>query len=431
MTRAGDVWSDHELAEIRRNDPELLAIADAVAQLEPTGLVTPRRSLRKRLLIGASLVMIAVLAISISWGGTREPDFTSKALAAIGTNQVLHVVATVPADGSIIDLATGDRRDLTLQREIWFDSGREIKHVITRDGSAVVSDVLETPQGGFTSAGPIYDCAWIVGHPDEAATLGISCASAQESSRAAPTLEPALVGFLDGYRQALETGHAHRLERATVDGHEVDWLEFRVKDGVERAAIDVDDHRPVEIVDQRGARMRIAVSETMAPTAANFVRPHVDASRQPSMSSATPTRALPLDGAQLSNAFAGVVWAGPSFAGLPLIGATLQELHTTYVDGSQAPISTGLELDYGQLNGRAFGRERPFVVVNQSATPEFVYRWPRTATPGEGEMYVADGAQAPGEAAFGFARVNHLYITVQASSLPLAIAAGRALSTAG
>ena len=87
MTTTQDVWTDPELRELLHEQPELLAIADALAQadVEAATRRLPRRVLRNSRILAVAAALAAVVAVALlapwSRSGGRLSDL---ALAAIG-----------------------------------------------------------------------------------------------------------------------------------------------------------------------------------------------------------------------------------------------------------------------------------------------------------------------------------------------------------
>jgi hypothetical protein len=112
VTTTQDVWTDPEFRELLLEEPELVAIADALSQAD-VDAATRRlrgRSLRpSRLLVGAA-ALAAVVAVALVAPWTRSGGSLSDlALAAIGSQPVLHVIAEMemPTGDQLIDIKTG------------------------------------------------------------------------------------------------------------------------------------------------------------------------------------------------------------------------------------------------------------------------------------------------------------------------------------
>src|SRR5690348_17837077 len=119
---------DRETIETLRDEPELLAVADAVQSFgqELGPVPAPRRRRRPIRLVAVALAAAAIVGVVLAspWdtGGT---SFVDKALAAVGNRPVLHVVVRYTV-GERIDLRTGrsstEHRDL----ELWYDAKRQV-----------------------------------------------------------------------------------------------------------------------------------------------------------------------------------------------------------------------------------------------------------------------------------------------------------------
>jgi hypothetical protein len=182
VTATQDMWTDPELRELLLEQPELVAIADALAQADvdaTTRRLRPRVLRNSRILaVAAALAAVVAVALIAPW--TRSGGSLSDlALAAIGSRPVLHVIAEMetPTGGQLIDIKTGRVQQIShhQQEEIWYDAAKGLKRDTVRVGSTIVDDTLETPQGGYTPGGIVYDCAWIAAHPIQATKARVSC----------------------------------------------------------------------------------------------------------------------------------------------------------------------------------------------------------------------------------------------------------------
>src|SRR5262249_41024721 len=119
---------------------------------------------------GALAVGIGVVVWS-PWSSSG--GFQGRALAALGSEPGLHVVAQVRPGGDVarlMDLSTGRTEQVPqpqVEMEIWYDRQHGLKHTIQRAGGKTTDDILETPEGAYTTGGIVYDCAWIAAHPVE------------------------------------------------------------------------------------------------------------------------------------------------------------------------------------------------------------------------------------------------------------------------
>jgi hypothetical protein len=437
-----DVWTDPELRELVLEQPELVAIADALSQADLTAGKKTRARFRRSsrfLLVAAALAAVVALALIAPWNRSRG-SLNDLALAAIGSQRVLHVIATTesPTGGQLTDIATGRVRQIRQdqQEEIWYDAAKGLKRDTVRVGSTIVDDTLETPRGGYTPGGIVYDCAWIAAHPIQATKARVSCNASGENGttphvvpRPAPTLDPGLSGFVDGYRQALATGQARPAGNGRLDGRPVDWLVFQTSDGSERVALDHSTHKPVLL--ERGSwRRRIASIETIPFAADDFKRPTADELPvQPSFGRAADAQSLQLDRDAIAAAVPGAVWAGQSVNGFSLAKAEQLTLRATFGHRRPPLSGLGLELDYGTLNSSGrLDTSQPYVRIQgaPSRTLGFGIMWGfvREDDPPKGSLYTS------GQAPIGFTVIDGTYVTIQASSANLLLSAARALEPA-
>jgi hypothetical protein len=436
---ACDVWTDPELEELVRSEPELAAIADALAQAGAAA-ARPRRLRAARLLVAvAALAAAFAVALVAPWERSTG-SLSDAALAAIGSQPVLHVVATSPRSEELIDLASGASRPVVQREEIWYHAGRGLKRTLVTIGGTVTGDTLETPQGGFTPDGIVYDCAWIAAHPVAATKAGVSCDASGENGttprvvpRPKPALTPGLAGFVDGYRQALVDGRARDGGSGALDGRPVDWLVLPTSRGSKRVALDRETHRPLLLEDGAGWRLTIEAIETVSYDSADFARPRPDElPPRPSHTRAADGPAVPLAAEALAAAMPRAVWAGRSVGDLPLVHAEQQALEASFARGAQpAAVGPGLELVYGTLTGAGrVDRSRPYVLIDQAPSAVLATMWGfvRGGDPPPGQLYLATGPDATWQT--GFTVANGVYVTIQATDRELLLRAARALEPA-
>ncbi len=442
MNARYDVWTDPDLGELVRSEPELAAVADALAQGNANAAASEgrRRLLRPTRLAALAAALAAAMAVALiaPWehgGGS----LSERALAAVGSQPVLHVIADSPIGGQLIDLKTGETQPEVMQQEIWYDADRGLKRTVTKVGRATTGITLETPQGGFTPAGIVYDCAWIAAHPGEATKAGVSCnpsgdngSTPRDVPRPKPTLEPGLTGFVDGYQQALASGQARDGGPGEIAGQPVDWLVFPASTGSTRVALDQKTHKPILLESNPGQRLRIQTIETIAYDATDFARPKPDdIPAGPSRGRTTREQPLPLTTAAIDAALPGAIWAGSTVGGLPLVSADKESLKATYHrDSRPAQTGAGIELVYGTLKaGNRIDRSQPYVEISTApnAVLAFANMWGfvRGDTPPEGHLYLATQPTAGWQ--IGFTIKNGAYVTVQASSRDLLLQAARSL----
>jgi hypothetical protein len=367
-----------------RDEPELLAVADALSDaLEADGLQRRRRGKTWFAAVAAAAVTAAAVvagALLLAANGV-QPSFVDRALAAVGDAPVLHAVIRQqgPSDTALVELSTGRRivEPVVTQTEIWFDKERSLEHTITRTTHLPTQDFLSTPAGVFSESGPVWTCARIAAHPVEATRARVSCnfngdngTKRRHVPEPPPTLDPALAGFVDGYREALATGAARRIGEGTVEGRRVYWLEFRLRgpsadpgapaeppiDRREQVAVDSGTYSPIvvrPITDGvAGPDYRVLEIATVARDEADFSKPKlVPPGQHPTSTSVRVTDELDLDQAsQLLGTRP--LWVGPELNGLKLAGVQRQEVTTGYGKGVQPRVTSVVALIYGGIERR-------------------------------------------------------------------------------
>jgi len=279
---------DREVVELLRDDPDLLAIADAVVATQPP----TRTSYGWRLLAVAAVVgAVVVLGMVAPWHG-RGQGLVGRALAAVGQGTVLHVViASHVPNETIVTLSSGRERPVPQTIEYWYDADRRLLRAITSTNGGVVVDAL-VPR-----------------------------------DRTEPLLDPALTAFVSRYRAALKSGQAREIGRGTFDGRSVIWLRFAYGLFGERVGIDAGTYRPV-VIEPLGARggpveptWRVAEIGTgpYRPSDFRAGKPVASLSISSHLQTIAPNRAARRVGWT-------PVWLGRSFRGLPLQYAQLQLL---------------------------------------------------------------------------------------------------------
>ena len=334
-----------------------------------------------------------------------------------------------------MDLSTGATTPITQEQEveIWYDHKHGLKHTIVRSDGKIVDDTLETPEGGFTPGGIVYDCAWIAAHPVEATKARVSCNANGNNGttprvipRPKPSIDPSLQGFLDGYQRALATGKARKTGTGKINGRSVIWLAFDLPGArSERVAVDSETMRPLLVRDEPGNySYRIEQIGTQSSKEADFSKPTLaEVGPQPSGGRTTSSESLPPQPSSIRAALRGAVWAGSSLGGLPLTSARRDELRTSFADHARPPeTGVGLRLEYGS------GASGAYVVLMESNRPQFGYQWgfvqqTQTLPDLTGKLYIAGTS-------IGFTVTNGIYITINASNHDLLILAARSLQSA-
>jgi hypothetical protein len=138
-TQSGDKppLTDPEVLAVLEDEPELLALADAIAATQSR---TSRRRPVVMALAAAFAAVAAVLALLL--GRSHSPSLVEEALAAVGDRPVIHAVIQRPApDNVVVDLRTGRVAPVVVELESWYDERSGQFRVITRHQSRAVADV--------------------------------------------------------------------------------------------------------------------------------------------------------------------------------------------------------------------------------------------------------------------------------------------------
>jgi len=367
----------------------------------PAATKRSRRSyLATRLVPALALAIILIALGSIApWKGS--PSFTDRALAAIGEGPVIHAVLRYETGFSYIDLRTGREKPQLQTTEIWFDSKRHFGHFVYRIDGSITADLLSTGK--------------------------------------VPRLDPALTGFVDGYRSALKKGAAHVVGKGRLNGHAVTWIEVPfAKVETERIAVDDGSSLPLRVE----YRNRIAGSsdgsydilsiETLPEDGGNFVA----ASKGPRNRQATGA-SVPASLSDVSEALPGALWVGKSISGQSLSRIARTTSTTDHnAAGRVTPRSeAGIELNYGDGSPQVMAGARSrkaFLRLDEAARPR-PDRWNlQFVLPRSSPMTYCGPKPSPTDSRLprqcaGFVFKNGVYVTILASSHDLLLAAARAL----
>ena len=203
---------DREVLEELRDDPELLALADAVVETQRLRRMKPFGAVTAVALVAAALFLL-VLASPWDRGG-ESGSVLDRALAAINTEG--------PVTHLTIKLQQGQGRDFSpVTNEAFYDKERGLVRVVSRNAGETLADY---------------------------------------TTRASEDEFTTLPGVLDGaeyYREALAAGNATVVGQGTWRGRPVHWLRLEGRGGlgVLQIGIDQDTYRPVvfRLLDRVGA----------------------------------------------------------------------------------------------------------------------------------------------------------------------------------
>ena len=344
-----------------------------------------RRSLALKLAVATGVVATATLFVSAPWKGGQHAGVLDRTLAAVGDQPVLHVVLeTSPKRDPLVDIETGKPVARAETTEIWFDESRGLRKTVSSVNGIPLDDMLETPDGGFTQSGPIYTCKWIAEHPAEAAKARVSCPGGVDPNQStAPTLDPALAGFVDHYRSALASGNARRISAGEAGGRDAIWIEFGKGRARERVALDKSSYTPVLISGKEwSARVREVETMPYEPRLFSMPKPVVRLAGQSLISEHE------LGGAERTLAVIGgrAFWLGPTWRGLRLTKVEKEVWSARYDPLSRRdPVrGPGVKLTYSKDEPRSSSR-RPALAIYETSSCRFAFGWMcQPGDPGEG-----------------------------------------------
>lgn len=144
-SRRGARRLNTETIELLRNEPELLAIADAITSTHRRRTLLAWRSAGRLMLIAG----VAAAAVSVAVGLPLRDEhdrIIEKANAALGRRPIFHlrVQTRDPAQGVVFNTRTGRTVGSALEFEAWFDLNRLRLHAITRHNGVTVGEAVET-----------------------------------------------------------------------------------------------------------------------------------------------------------------------------------------------------------------------------------------------------------------------------------------------
>ncbi|HVV58644.1 MAG TPA: hypothetical protein VHC45_09795 [Gaiellaceae bacterium] len=401
--RPVDVFADRELVELLEGDPSLLSVAAAVA-----AHAEPERTpwVRRGVVTGAVVLAAACAVVLVApWRGGGNP-LLGRALGAVGSGRVMHVVvrSNDPLD-SVVDARTGASSPRLVEREIWFDSGRDQMRVVTRRGGSTTSD--QTVAGvGRAGAGP--------------------------------SLDPAIVVFVTDFRRAVKDGDARATGAIEIGRRAAETFELAPPGGPrEQVALDRRSGRPLAFwsvgPDGRVAGARWLLTRASSTDAASAFAPAHRSSRAAQVGSqVVSTRPLTLRRAGSLWPRTPALWAQRTIAGLAL-GAVERQ----WIRRGNGSTGTGVSLLYGVVLRGRIDRSRAYLVLSEAVRPEQAYGFRAGGLtfnsypmPQAGSYELAKLPQA-GSRSTWLAQLHRgrIFVTLEASSRSLVRAAVAQLQT--
>jgi hypothetical protein len=370
---------------------------------------TSRRAIptRTHLRLGLLLAAIgAAAALVLAWPfGSERGSVLGRALAAVGNGPVLHVVLRGEWGGTLIDLASGDRKPIYGDTEIWYDTERGLEHSIARLGGVVQDEELYEPN-----------------KPD-----AVLAALGRE------------------YRQALESGRARVTSEDTIASEPVVWLTIHsellpdVADGndhewAQQVAVSKRTFKPFAVRETRDGRpgpetqQRVLDLELLPRVKGDF------ATSRPSRNGTAVKWGREPSSLEQAPAVLGrtPLWLGRAYDGLPLTRVYREiagfgreeDGHMKWHD--ERP---GVVFYYGTVgDDPSTSRQdsiplfdKPYVDVTETTEPSPYRRAAGTYIPPEGSVFIAAGGQT------GFLQRDGIQISIDAGTEMRILAAARAL----
>jgi hypothetical protein len=302
---------DPEVLEALRDEPELLALADAVTETQDHR--PKRRRAVSRAAALAAVGVAALLAVLLWPSGGGRNLILDRALAAIGNGPVLHLVVRVPGGQELVSLQTGESTTPTFVIESWSDRKLKHFHTLFRQNGRIVAELL---------------------YPQD-----------REPGLQTDTVDPSYTALWSGFRQALDSGKAKIVGRGSVYGHQVYWLRFDSPRN--RVAVDRGTYKVVafRFISDTGRHLdqRVLLARTEPYSGSAFKR--------------LTSRPSPTSGATSHGSGVQVAPVGPSTRGKPWLraGSTIAGLKLNDVQQTQSTTdgktSNGFELVYGSEVG--------------------------------------------------------------------------------
>ena len=377
-------YADQEVLELLADEPELLAVVDAVAQTGH-GAANPAHPVRFRRVALAAAIGVAAVAtlLVIPWRGGGL-GIVERAAAAISKGAVVHMRFAQPTrDDVTVDLSTGQEHPGRVEIETWYDETSSQLRTRTMRNGVAIADVVRRVEPGGTVAGS----------------------------------DPALTLFASRYRQALEVGRARVIREGVAPR-----LQVAVSPSSRQiVTLDAENYEPVAFTSGTGdeaVRWSVTAIDSRQRARGDFVAGGVAGAQGGSVSSARR-----IDVAALARG--GGLWLGQTFRGLVLERIFADTLTWSAAGGART-VGSGDRLIYRSRDGEV-------LQVQLAARPEPAYGYVEgrftlsfNPIPDEGSVSLSrgDGATALWIAQL---RQDRRFVTIRAKSKVTALAAARML----
>ncbi|HEX7168594.1 MAG TPA: hypothetical protein VF230_16555 [Acidimicrobiales bacterium] len=156
---------DDELLTLHEDEPELLAIADAVAATQRSSDWRHRRRLPAAAAVAAAIAVAAGVAVALTEDSSA--GVVDDARRALEQGSVLHAIVSTPLPNDVIvDVARGTTAPSRAETLAWFDSASGRVRVAGRRNGEIVS-VADTPTTQAARFLQAYDDALAAGRVEE------------------------------------------------------------------------------------------------------------------------------------------------------------------------------------------------------------------------------------------------------------------------
>lgn len=383
--------SDPEILELFEDEPELLAVVDAIAATQ----APRRRRLSRRLLLVAATAAAAALVLAFVPWQFGDRSLNDRALAAIGDGRVVHLIATrAEAGRTIVDLRSGSERPGMLALESWFDlANGDLRSVTRREGELVADTLVGKGAGG---AG----------------------------------VDPIVAVFVRGYREALERGELEVVRGGRLDDADVVWVRLALP-GARRDEIALDANTDLPLAfrlvvgpEAAGPLWRVQAIDSRPRAKGDFLptEPPVG----PSGGAIESERAVSTAEAnELLNGKGR--WPGREVDGLPLEQVRAQELSQLFADGRRQR-SSGVELLYGDPRS-------DHLQIRQAEAPEPAYGFAEgrltldfAPIPAPGQLSLTRLGSTARPFWLGQLSKDEVYLTIRSTQRNLVVDAARSLA---
>jgi hypothetical protein len=384
---------DREVLEALRDEPELLAIADAVAE---THLRRRRRTGFPVLAAASAAAAALVLLLVDPWSGGGGPSLADRALAAIGDGPIVHAVLRFKVPGHRIELATGRAAPIVRTAETWADDRKGLLLSVVRQDGQVLG---------------------------------------RHTSRIQPDVfYPLSLAAL--YRDGLEQGKVQKIRDGVVRGKPVIWVAYSRRGLTVESALDAETYVPLVMRYVRGGRvfMQLDVLQmnTVGGNAVQFGDPDSDEGST-GEEGVIQVPVGPPGRDELASAGRALsrrpFWLGRSYAGLRLTSIYVESAATSA--GGRRVTARIVRLEYGGhsplppfiLEEISLRRGEDFLRAQGEVAPPPGYLdldGPSTTSIGNREFRRWTGTL----------RRGGLYVTIEAGSRSLVLKATRSLRSA-